>query len=74
MTTSSTPAGDGRSAVVWSELRPGDQVEALQEGIVLHRGSVEETLPHLGVVWIREVGTGARKILSAGDDIDLRRC
>jgi hypothetical protein len=73
MTTPSTPAEDARAAVDWSDLRPGDQVEAERGGVVLHRGSVEETLPGLGVVWIREVGTGARKMLSAGDDVVLRR-
>ena len=64
---------DDRSAVDPSRLHPGEAVEAHRDSVVLHRGTVEETMPQLGVVWIREAGTGARKMLSR-DDAILRRC
>ncbi len=35
-------------------------------------GVVEETTPHLGAVWIREAGNGARTML-APDDYRLRK-
>jgi hypothetical protein len=65
MTEKHVPAEDlGR-------LRPGDRLEAHRDGMVRHRGVVEETVPALGVVWIRERGTGARKML-ATDDFQFR--
>ncbi|MFF0989367.1 hypothetical protein [Kocuria nitroreducens] len=60
-------------AVDWGMLRPGEQVEAHRGAVALHRGVVEETIPHLGVVWIRDSSTGTRKLLSH-DDVVLRRC
>ncbi|MFE7629000.1 hypothetical protein [Kocuria sp. NPDC057446] len=64
---------DERPAVDWGELRPGEQVEAHRGAVLHHRGVVEETVPHLGVVWIRDISTGTRKMLSH-DDVVLRRC
>ena len=59
-------------AVDWGQLRRGEQVEALQGTVPRHRGVVEETIPHLGVIWIRDCSTGTRKMLSH-DDVVLRR-
>lgn len=49
----------------------GHRLEAWSSGVLLHAGIVEETLPELGVVWIREIGTGQRKMLDV-IDYDLR--
>lgn len=73
MTLSTDSTEDDQPAVDLSGLRPGETVEAHMDSVVLHRGTVEETMPHLGVVWIREAGTGARKMLSREDAV-LRRC
>src|SRR5687767_2654596 len=48
-------------------LRAGDLVEAHRDGVVHHRGIVEETVPALGVVWIRERATGNRRMLDTDD-------
>jgi len=52
-------------------LRAGDLVEAHRDGVVHHRGIVEETVPALGVVWIHERTTGNRWMLDT-DDFELR--
>ena len=41
----------------------GDGLEAWSNGVLHHLGIVEEKLPELGVLWIRESGTGQRKML-----------
>lgn len=64
---------DERVAEDWGLLLPGEQIEAHRGAMVLHRGAVEEAIPHLGVLWIRETSTGTRKLLSR-DDVVLRRC
>lgn len=64
---------DERPALDWGKLRPGEQVEAHRGAMMLHRGVVEEAVPHLGVIWIRDISTGTRKLLSH-DDVVLRRC
>lgn len=53
-------------------LRPGDRLEAFRDGYVHHRGVVEETVPHLGVVWVRTTGTGERRMVTT-EDFELRR-
>ena len=35
--------------------------------VVRHRGVVEESAPALGVVWIREHGTGLRLLIDLGE-------
>ncbi|MFI7482487.1 hypothetical protein ACH9EU_08710 [Kocuria sp. M1R5S2] len=64
--------GDLGPPLEWDQVRPGQRVVAHQGAAVLHRGVVEETIPHLGVAWIRDATTGARKMLSR-DDTTLRR-
>lgn len=54
-----------------STLRPGDHLQAWEDGMLCHAGVVEEVAPALGVVWIREPGLGARKMLSV-DQHQLR--
>lgn len=41
----------------------GNRLEAWTGGTLRHLGIVEEKLPELGVLWIRETGTGQRKML-----------
>ena len=56
---------DNGSTCKLSALRPGEHLEAWENGMLCHTGVVEEIAPELGVVWIRERGLGARKMLSA---------
>ena len=68
--TSGRELGRGDSCEL-STLRPGDHLQAWEHGMLCHAGVVEEVAPELGVVWIREPGLGARKMLSA-DQHQLR--
>lgn len=54
-------------------LRVGDCIEAWDHDTLHHRGRVEETAPQLGVVWIREIGGGERKMVST-DEHSIRLC
>ena len=49
----------------------GHRLEAWSGGVLHHLGLVEEKLPELGVLWIREAGTGLRKMLDTAS-FDLR--
>ena len=55
---------DHGSTCQLSALRPGDHLGAWENGVLCHAGVVEEVALELGVVWIRERGLGARKMLS----------
>lgn len=50
-----------------ASVRPGHRLEAWYQGVAQHQGIVEELVPHLGVVWIRETGSGRRKMLDTAD-------
>jgi len=43
-----------------SAVPPGVYLEVWMGGMLRHRGVVDESAPHLGVVWIQEWGTGMR--------------
>ena len=55
------------------QLRRGDEIEArLKVGpdyddVVIRRGSVQETAPGIGVVWILDRKSGTRKALNADE-------
>lgn len=49
------------------ELLPGDVVDVWQHRTLHCTGSVEETAPQFGVLWVREAGNGARRLISATD-------
>ena len=49
------------------ELATGDVVDVWQQRSLCCTGAVEEVAPQLGVLWIRETGTGARRLVSAAD-------
>ena len=55
--------GGGRG-VRW---QAGDAVEAWMGDMVRHRGVVEEPALQLGVVWIREQGTGMRILIDLNE-------
>ena len=65
--TPADPAGasPGRGRVV--RWRAGDAVEAWMGEMVRHRGVVEEAALQLGVVWIREQGTGMRILIDLNE-------
>ena len=53
------------------QLHRGDQIEARlsvgpsYDDVVIRRGSVQETAPGIGVVWIMDQLTGLRKTINA---------
>ena len=55
------------------QLHRGDEIEArLRVGpnyddVVIRRGSVQETAPGIGVVWIMDRHTGMRKAINADE-------
>jgi hypothetical protein len=64
-----TPAGG--KVVRW---RVGEAVEVWIGQMLRHRGVVEESAPHLGVVWLREWGTGARILIDLDESgTEVRR-
>jgi hypothetical protein len=48
-------------------LEIGAHIQAWRNDMLLYHGTVEDSVPHLGVVWIRETGNGARKMLLLDD-------
>lgn len=47
--------------------RPGDPIDIHVPGGPRYSGFVEDCVPHLNVVWIRDVRTGERKMLCTDD-------
>ena len=45
-------------------LRLGDHVDICGIGHTRYSGYVEETMPRMNIVWVRESGTGERRMLS----------
>lgn len=46
-----------------AELSPGDEIEARFGGRAVHRGTVTETRPVLGLFWITEPRIGGRRLV-----------
>ena len=68
--TPQPPLGD--MAFPWlAQAQAGDAVEVWLGGMLRHRGELDEIAPQLGVVWIREWGTGMRIMLDL-PQTDLR--
>ncbi|KLU10213.1 hypothetical protein ABL57_08000 [Kocuria sp. SM24M-10] len=44
-------------------IRPGDRIEVWEQGTLCHVGTVGQSAPHLGLLWILEAGTGARRLV-----------
>jgi hypothetical protein len=60
------PVPEHEGPLDWDELYPGQQV-VVRRGAVVHRGTVEQTGAHLGLVWIQDTDTGLRKMFSRHD-------
>ncbi len=45
------------------KLRIGDNIEAWHRGKLFHKGRVTDVVPALELFWIRDIRTGARKLL-----------
>ncbi len=67
MLTDPWPVPEHEFPLDWAQLYPGQQVVVRRGAAVLHRGTVEDTGAHLGLVWIRDIDTGLRKMLSRHD-------
>lgn len=44
-------------------IRSGDRIEVWEQGALRHVGTVGQSAPHLGLLWILETGTGARRLV-----------
>ncbi|NKX56581.1 hypothetical protein [Arthrobacter mobilis] len=51
------------SALDAAALGPGDHVEVHGNGHIRYSGYIEDTMPQLNIVWIRELRTGERRML-----------
>ena len=72
MTETNAHAAD-RAVHDLHSMRAGDHVEVWDRPVLRYCGRVEESVPRLNVVWIRETRTGQRKMVTA-DDCCLRSC
>jgi hypothetical protein len=52
------------AAINLSLLRPGDRLEIHSPGYPASTALVEDSMPHLDVVWVRDLSTGERRMLS----------
>lgn len=50
-----------------SALEPGQDVEVHTPGRAVYHGIIEETMPQMNLVWVREATTGERKMLLMGE-------
>jgi hypothetical protein len=44
-------------------IRPGDRIEVWEQETLCHVGTVGQSAPHLGLLWVLEAGTGARRLV-----------
>jgi hypothetical protein len=55
------------------QLHRGDEIEArlsvgpAYDDVVIRRGSVQETAPGIGVIWILDRPTGLRKVINTNE-------
>ena len=54
-------------AVNCAALLHGDLIEVEENGGTSYSGYVEDTLPQIDIVWIRDLRTGERRMLSTED-------
>jgi hypothetical protein len=66
MTTTNTGEPPPPHATPVAELAPDDRVTAWVGEVLHYAGIVETVAVELGVIWIREDGIGARKLLDVG--------
>lgn len=55
-----------------AELQTGDRIEAWTARALQHTGTVDQTLPRMGLVWIYEDPLNERKLLDAAE-LQIRR-
>jgi hypothetical protein len=55
-----------------AELSTGDEIEAWHNGRLFHRGPVLRVLPSMGLFWIQDGRTGARRLLDV-EALDIVR-
>ncbi|WP_262106441.1 hypothetical protein [Arthrobacter sp. Marseille-P9274] len=55
------------SAIKSISLQHGDLVDIHSDGNFRYSGHVDDTMPQLNIVWIRELPTGERKMLSTDE-------
>lgn len=67
MVTDTRPDPEHERPLDWDQVCPGQQVVVRRSAVMLHRGVVDDTGARLGLVWIRDTGTGLRKMFSRHD-------
>lgn len=55
-----------------AELSAGEEIEAWHRGRLAHRGTVASTLEEIGLIWIIDARTGARRLLDL-EQLSVRR-
>ncbi|MGQ1795831.1 hypothetical protein ACT4S5_01630 [Kocuria oceani] len=50
-----------------TRIHPGELIEVWDQDRLRHAGTVSQTAPHLGVLWILEDATGLPKLIPAQD-------
>lgn len=68
MTAPSAPTPDATTPDgAWVQdpagIRAGDRIEVWEQDILRHVGTVGQSAPHLGLLWILEARTGSRRLL-----------
>ena len=63
---------DNDDSAGFAGLRRGERVDVHETGKVPSNGFIEETMPELNIVWLRDLRTGERRILFT-DECDLYR-
>jgi hypothetical protein len=53
--------------VAIEDVNPGDTIEAGRDGHVVHRGTVTDVAPHLGLLWIMDSLTGGRRLVDTAE-------
>jgi len=51
--------------IALDQLQAGNNIQAWADGSMRHEGTVEQTAPHLNVLWILEKGKHSRKLLES---------
>jgi hypothetical protein len=57
--------------VSWKHLPYGQEVDVVEEGQFLGRGTVDDTTPDGSIVWVVIHGVGGRRMLHKSEDVQL---
>jgi hypothetical protein len=55
----------------WKHLPYGQEVDVVEEGQLLGRGTVDATTPDGSIVWVVIYGVGGRRMLHKNEDVQL---